>query len=172
MKRKTIQSGLLVLALTLVLCTGVKPALAYFTDTASAAGSVPLNLGYTTTIDESVKDLTKTLTIQNTGDTAVYVRARAYVGGEYELTVAGDGWTAGDDGWYVFGSPVAPGQFANDLTVTVSKVPAALADGDSFNVAVVYESTPVQYHEDGTPYADWTITLDTGTSASGGTEGG
>ena len=36
-----------------------------------------------------------------------------------------------------------------------------------FNVVVIYESTPVMYREDGTPYADWNVVLDNGTSQSG-----
>lgn len=33
-------------------------------------------------------------------------------------------------------------------------------DGESFNVIVIYESTPVRYDENGEPYADWSETLD------------
>ena len=47
---------------------------------------------------------------------------------------------------------------------------------ERFNVVVIYESTPVKYHEDGTPYTveetDWSELLDTGSTVSGGTEGG
>ena len=38
---------------------------------------------------------------------------------------------------------------------------------DNFNVIVVYESTPVLYNADGSAYADWSFTLDNGTSEGG-----
>ena len=41
-----------------------------------------------------------------------------------------------------------------------------LKDGLTFNVVVIYESTPVLYREDGTPYADWNAVLDSGSSSS------
>ena len=33
-------------------------------------------------------------------------------------------------------------------------------DQGSFNVVVIYETTPVLYREDGTPYADWSAKVD------------
>lgn len=48
-----------------------------------------------------------------------------------------------------------------------------LKDNLTFNVIVIYESTPVMYNEDGTPYADWNAVLDTGSTSpdSGQKEG-
>ena len=173
MKKKIILPGLLALALTLVLCTGVGPALAYFTDSSTAEGGIALNLGYTTTITETVTNLIKQLTIKNEEGVDVFIRARAFVGGDYGLSVGGDNWTADGD-WYVYSLPVSATDSTKPLTVTVNNVPASLIDDDSFNVAVVYESTPAQYDENGTAYANWDITLVTGSSSSGGsgTEGG
>ena len=54
------------------------------------------------------------------------------------------------------------------LSVKIENVPEAdLENGTMFNVVVIYESTPVMYREDGTPYADWNVVLDNGTSQSG-----
>ena len=39
--------------------------------------------------------------------------------------------------------------------------------GDSFHVAVIYESTPVRYNADGTPYADWDEVLNSVTMEGG-----
>ncbi len=42
------------------------------------------------------------------------------------------------------------------------------AEKDYFNVVVIYESTPVKYHEDGSAYTiqetDWTELLDSGST--------
>ena len=48
---------------------------------------------------------------------------------------------------------------------------------ERFNVVVIYESTPVRYHEDGSAFTveetDWDEIVDTGsTESTGGTEGG
>ena len=43
---------------------------------------------------------------------------------------------------------------------------------EQFNVIVIYESTPVRYHEDGTPFTvyetDWSVILDSGKTGSSG----
>ena len=44
----------------------------------------------------------------------------------------------------------------------------AIEDGESFQVIVVYESAPVLYKSDGTPYADWSAKLIETTTAKGG----
>lgn len=166
MKKKYLTAGLL--ALVLIVFTGVKPALAYFTGTASASGGQTLNFGYDSTIEEKVEDLTKTLTLTNTGETDVYVRARAFVGEQYSLKYDGTGnWTPDEDGWFVYNDPVAPGEAAV-MTVTVCDIPETMEDGDKLNVAVVYECTPVQYKADGTPYADWSYAYRNVTEPEGG----
>ena len=43
------------------------------------------------------------------------------------------------------------------MQVRISGIPEG---EESFNVAVVYETTPVQYRADGTPYADWEVRLE------------
>ena len=48
------------------------------------------------------------------------------------------------------------------LDVRIENVPDDVDDPSSFNVVIVYETTPVRYHEDGTPYADWEADLWTG----------
>ena len=40
-------------------------------------------------------------------------------------------------------------------------------DGATFNVIVIYESTPARWREDGTAYADWTVILDRGSTEGG-----
>ena len=65
MKRKTLFLSLL--ALVLIVCAMVQPALAYFTANTQADGKIPLNFGYETKIEEGYEDFVKTVTIQNTG---------------------------------------------------------------------------------------------------------
>ena len=50
------------------------------------------------------------------------------------------------------------GESASLLASSITGVPGTPEENESFNVAVVQEYTPVRYHEDGTPYADWNNT--------------
>ena len=159
MKRKSYWLSLL--ALLMIVTLSVQPALAYFTSNTSATGSATLNLGYTTEITEDVKDLVKTVTIQNTKGNPVWVRAIAYCGETFELTVSGWGSTVGRNEWVYYGEPIAEGEATAALTVAVTGIPE---DSEfpvkSFNVSVQYECIPVEtYDADGNPVAplaaDW-----------------
>lgn len=169
MKKKYWITGLL--ALVLIVFAGVKPALAYFTGTASASGGQTVKFDFGTTIQESAEDLTKTVTLTNTGETDVFVRARAFVGSQYKLfdDFVGD-WKPTEDGWIVYSQPVAPGANVT-FKVTVEDVPEHAENGESVNVAVVYECTPVQYKADGTAYADWSYAFQKTTTPEGGNNG-
>ena len=59
------------------------------------------------------------------------------------------------------------GEQTDELDIKLSNIPDSAVAGDSFTVVVVYETTPVLYNEDGTPYADWSVTLDSGTMEGG-----
>ena len=50
----------------------------------------------------------------------------------------------------------------------IENVPEDITDPTGFNVVVVYESTPVRYDEAGNPYADWSMTLDSGSMDESG----
>ena len=171
------------LALVLIACAMVQPALAYFTANTQADGAIPLYFERKTTIEEEVDGLHKAVTITNTGGdnpahaVPVWVRARAYVGQEYlqYLEVSGTGWSQGDDGWWYYAAPVAVGDAAAVLHVALVDMPVDNGVEHKFkdvNVAVVYESITTYYNEDGTfrPYtaADWSKPLDTGTSTPSG----
>ncbi len=159
------------LALVLILSLAVTPALAYFTSNARADGAKPLNLGTQTHIEEYVKDLEKSVIISCDNDSnPVWVRAIAYVGEGFTLSVGGSGWTARSDGWYYYGSYlyVAPGhdpaaapgptQIANTFTVAVTGIPTYDEfPVQDFNVSVQYECIPVEFGADGQALpADWT----------------
>lgn len=171
------------LALVLIACAMVQPALAYFTAHTQADGAIPLYFERKTTIEEKVDGMHKAVTIKNTGGAhpeyavPVWVRARAYVGQEYlqYLEVSGSGWSQGSDGWWYYVAPVPVGESAAVLNVALVDMPVDNGVEHQFkdvNVAVVYESITTYYNEDGSfrPYtaADWSKPLDTGSSAPSG----
>ena len=147
------------LAVILVIGLAVGTAIAYFTAHTEATGSVPVALGAKTEIEESIKDLDKVITISNKGPESVWVRAKAY--SAYELTYKGEGWSEGEDDFYVYGDIVEAGQTADTLTVSIT----APADEvtEEFNVIVVYECTKVMYDDDGNLLdPDWSLAVKKG----------
>ena len=175
MKKATLL--LAALAFALVMAMGVAPAWAYFTDTTMASGALDIEAGPTTThFHEWYGTKTKHLQVENAEDAAapVFVRAKAFgpESSDLELKwdIKGEGWTAADDGWYVYGTAVDPGKSTNELTVSLvfPKVksetqPSGSVYGDNYNVIVVYESTPARYDDAGNPDPDWGDTLDSET---------
>ncbi len=155
-----------VLTASLVLTSGLGNAWAYFTTNTNAEGGYAISLsGEVTTVDEefSFNDWTKRLVVTNTDESgrAVYVRARAFSGDRYPLVYGGTGWEGSDDGYYYYGEILDTGSSAQELRVEIQGVPEEVTDPESFNVVVVYETTPVQYDADGNPYADWNLKLET-----------
>lgn len=151
-------------ALTMTMGLSVGTALAYFTTYAEASGGVALDLGFTTTVPgETVDDWTKHVTISNTGDYDCYVRVRAFAGNAYTLQYSGGNWTLGTDGYYYYNEIVPAGGSTGTLDIVI----AGAVDGQSFNVVVVQECTPVQYDEDGSPYADWNVIADSSEESYG-----
>lgn len=141
MKKKTV-TILMAIALFSLGIAGAGKAYAYFTSYVEAAGSHEVVLGEETEINEEVVDGNKKIVIKNAEDSAraAYVRARAFAGSEIadSLEYSGDGWTAGNDGWYYYGDPIEPGESTSELLVQVKGRPA---DDDAiFSVTVVYES--------------------------------
>ena len=169
-----------VLALVLIVCAAVQPALAYFTDHDRADGAVPLTLTGKTEIRDDYKDYLKTIAIENTEGRPVWIRLRVLAGETYRkklVLTPGDGWTyRNDDGCWYYGSPVPAGGATSSFTVDISGIPTEDVDiaEQSFNIAAIYESTPVEYNADGsTKDANWDIQLDVGeTAPAGGAEGG
>lgn len=164
---------LMLLAAVMVLMTaGIGSAWAYFTTYASAKGGYTIQLGDQTQIQEDFSDWTKHVSITSQEDSqAVYVRVKAFCGSAYELTYSdGTGtWNPGDDGYYYYSETLKGGETTPVLDVHIGNIPEGEAP-ESFNVAVVYETTPVQYEKDGTPYADWSMKLETGDAEGGGAE--
>lgn len=159
----------------LILAAGVSAgqAYAYFTTYASADGRLQLGLGFTEIrTNDDVKNWTKTVSLENTGECDCYVRVKIFFGEKYKdyLTVESQvqgAWTEGQDGYWYYGDVVAPGSehTTGNLLVKLdrNKLYAAgeIGDEESFNVIVVQECTAVLYDEDGSPKdpktADWNI---------------
>ncbi len=151
-----------VLAVLLILGAQMGSAYAYFTAYTKAEGGYPIHLGGKGEIEEKFASWTKMLTITADSDCEpVFVRAKG-ICARFNLTYdLKDGWTAGDDGYVYYDKPISFGGSTNELRIHIDNVPEEeVEEGDAFNVAVIYEMTPVLYEEDGTEYADWTRILE------------
>ncbi len=156
---------------------GIGSAWSYFTTYAEAAGGYTIRLGDRTEITEEFSSWTKHVAIANEESSEpVYIRVRAFCGSQYTLSYSGEGWTEGEDGYYYYTEMVNGGASTGNLDVKIEDIPADPEEKARFNVIVIYESTPVKYHEDGSPYTvwetDWSELLDTGSTGSSGTKGG
>ena len=153
------------LALLLVLFASLGTTLAYFTTYVSAMGGKPIRVGGTSEIIEHrFVDRTKHVVVTASADSEpVYVRARAF-GGEYPLTYssANADWTEGADGFWYYTPILHASESTSELLIQILRMDASAALGETFNVVVVYEQTPVRYTADGTPYADWSAALEGG----------
>ncbi len=141
------------ICVALVLGLGVVPAMAYFTDYTDAEGSVKVDLGYTTTMEEKVDGFVKTITISNAGPEACWVRARAFAGSDLSLTYSGTGWSENADGYWYYNEIIPAGGKTTDLKIEIGNIPKDAEVGDKLDVAVVYESAKVLYNADGTAKA-------------------
>lgn len=158
MKKKSI--FLLALSIALILATSINSALAYFTTYVQAKGGYIIHLGGTD-IEEEFSNWTKRVVITNDPNgQPVYVRARAFAGNTYTLLYDGNGWKDGGDGYYYYDKILLAGVETSELSVRIDDVLTgdAVAEGDHFNVIVIYETTPVQYDANGKPYANWSNT--------------
>ena len=165
--RKLHKKPLIMAAATLAL-TGtlaVGSAMAYFTTYSTAGGGVTMNMGFTETIpNEEVDENGKHITITNTGDYDCFVRVKAFAPVELTYNAPDGGWTDGGDGYWYYDEVLPAGETtSHELNITY-KFPSGDEKPEEFNIVVIEECTPVLYHEDGTPYADWNHVI-TGDSA-------
>lgn len=169
--RKLSKKSLCLAAAALTLTAGISAgtAMAYFTTYAEASRSIALDMpGFSETDTiEKFSNWTKHVAIQNKGDSACYVRVKAYAGEKYQNnlkyedgkdeSILGENqklddipfakrgpWTLGSDGYYYYTEVVEPGQYTHVLDIII---PVGEDDKDSFNVVVVQESTNVEYKD-------------------------
>ncbi len=162
---KKISKAIALLAAVLILAASLPSALGYFTAYTRAQGGAVLHLGGSTHITEEFSNWTKHVVITSEeGSQPVYVRARAFSGGQYPLTYSSEenSWSLGEDGYYYFNRILNGGESTTELLIHIDGVPEKAAQDQAFNVVVVYETTPVRYDENGDPYAEWTQDLKTG----------
>lgn len=179
MKRRSCYPAALVLSAAVMIAgAGVGKAWAYFTTYTEAAGGYTVHLGDRTEITEEFTNWTKHVVITSEEDSEpVYIRIRAFCGSRYTLQYSGEGWSQGADGYYYYGNAVSGGASTASLDLKINNIPEDPEELERFNVVVIYESAPVRYHEDGTPFGvhetDWSILLDNGrTESFGEAEGG
>ena len=136
---------LLVISLVLVLSITVGLTMAYFSDHTAAKGGMKVALGSQTEIEEDQPDdHTKTIIINNTGETDVMVRVAVY--GPGEISYSGSGWTNGNDGYWYYNS-IIPAEKSSEALTATWEVPADL--GDDYSVVVTQEAEMVVYDAKG-----------------------
>ncbi len=157
MKNKKLLLALL--AVIMILCVSIGPALAYFSAYTVAEGKKTVKVVPDTTITEKTRtESQKVLFVTNSGDAPCFVRAKAFAGGGVTLgTTGGNGWAAqNSEGYWVYTSVLMPGEPTNTLTIPISNVSTSPKDGDGFNIAVVYESTTAIWDDaEGKYIAGW-----------------
>jgi len=145
---------LFLLALVLVLASGIGTAMAYFTTYVSAKGGYVIHLEDQSEIIEDVSSWTKHVSILNKeGSSTVFVRVKAVVDDpEIKLEFRGDGWVLGEGDYYYFQSPLKGGETTDpELQIHIGPVDENAKPGDSFNVTVYYESVPAVWTMDDKP---------------------
>ena len=158
MKKRTLL--LAVLAVLLVLSSGIGSAVAYFTSYATARGGYVI-MGGRTEIKEEWLQGQKVVRISNVARTdadngkyPVFVRARVFADSSLALTYSSEpqgAWKQTGDYWY-YQTAIAAGQTTNPLNIAVAaKADQKFKVGDTADVIVVYESVPAMFKADGSP---------------------
>lgn len=151
LNRKTI---IAVIAATMLLFTSAGLTLAYFSANTHAEGALVLNLKGTSVIDEDVDENgTKTVNIENKGQTDLIVRVAIYGPWLTEAAQAADtSYSANDwelmNGYYYYKHILKPGQSTSAITAAISNIPAG-SDIDEFAITVVQQAAVVTYDENG-----------------------
>ena len=138
---------LLAISFALVLSLSVGMAFAYFSDYTTAKGGATITLGGKTDIKETVVDKTKTISIENTGETDVVVRVKIF--GQTTIDEIGNGWHLEDDGYWYYDKVLKPTESDKSTTNIVATVVAPEGQVDNYDVVVVHESAQVTYDESG-----------------------
>lgn len=136
-------------ALVVIGATSIKPAMAYFTDSHQASGTVTVHLGdLEITPKEDAKEWVKDITVTNTGDYDVFVRVKAICGSQYGVKfTSGNDWSYNaDDGYYYYNKMLAKKDVSSVLKLTIE--PPKGLDYDTFNVVIVQEAAKAVYAKD------------------------
>lgn len=157
-KIKTGAYAALLVTTAVLIVAAAKPqsSSAYFTAYDTAAGSVTLNYSYGNELHEDVDGLEKEITVKNTGENEAFARVKILLGSQIKYTIDGEDWYLSSDGYIYYNKVLAAGETTAVLKVTLT--PAEGFNSD-FSVVVAEETVPVQYDNDGAPYADWEMRM-------------
>lgn len=176
-----VQRGLCLGAAALCLTAGltVGKAMAYFTTYARSEGTVSVSLDFPhVDVEEEVTNLTKHITVANTGEADCYVRVKVLAGEKYQEQLAftpGDGWGERQEDGYFYYNRILKAQGTEpesstrttvlDAAIALKDQTGVMAGGvvseaekdglKEFNIIVVAECTPVFYDDDGNPQYSW-----------------
>lgn len=139
----------------------------------------------TETFDGTTK---RDVAVKNTGDTAAYIRAAVIVtwmkdgnaadqsvtarlpqeGTDYELAYAADGWLHGDDGYWYYQDPVAPGDGTGKLIERCVQL-AGTNVPDGYHLSVEIAASAIQSVPETVVADEWHVVLNDGkiTAANG-----
>lgn len=119
---------------------------AYFSDQVSGEGSASIQLEYETKLDEVVSEGNKDITIENTGETDVWVRLRIFTGeaDAVEYVYDDSKWTLEGD-WYYYNEILKAGEKTDSFKVNVTK---ENVKDYNFQIIVVQECERVVYDGD------------------------
>lgn len=153
---------LLFLAATVIIISSiaVKPAVAFFTDQVMTEGKLKIALGDgKPVIEEEVENMIKRVSIKNTGEYDIFVRAKAIYPDSCTVTfMDSTNWSQSNDGYYYYSEVIAPGDATEKLNLKIEK---DYTFNSSFNVVIIQEATKVLYDEAGNTTADWEAKITT-----------
>ncbi len=135
--------------LALIAAASVGPATAYFTDSHLATAVIPINLADSNlTPHEKVDNMTKTITVENTGNYDVYIRVSAFYGDGVTVSKSsGENWSDLNEGYYYYNAVVKAHESTTELKLDIT---GPASKQDSFNVVIIEEATKALYNADGT----------------------
>ena len=143
------------LAIALVLTLSVGGTIAYLATNTSAITNTFTPSNVDCEVKESFDGTTKTdVKIQNTGDTAAYIRATVVVNwitnddkvcinhsADVTITPAGSSWEKGSEGYYYYTKPVVPNGFTEEL---ISNEVVLKQDNDGCKMQVTILAQAIQ----------------------------
>lgn len=148
-----------VIATVLVLSLSAGFASAYFSDHEAAQGAATIHMGGQSKIVEEVDENSKSVQIENIGDTEIVVRVAIY--GPTNMKIeASDEWTKIGD-YYYYKKVLKPGDPGEKTTegslVASTQFPAGQDMGDQYQVVVVQECEQAHYDESNhlLPMSEW-----------------
>lgn len=141
----------------------------------------------TETFDGTTK---RNVAVQNTGDTAAYIRAAVIVtwmkdgnaadqnvtarlpqeGTDYELAYAADGWLEGEDGYWYYRDPVAPQDSTGKLIERCVQLATANAP-DGYHLSVEIAASAIQSVPETVVADEWHVVLTDGKIAAANGKG-